>query len=97
MTDSINDTCGLKMKIFLIYYAFISGIAKKNILILKLSFTGNPNWENFGTLIMPSLAELQKKYPNFETVIHKKHKFGEIQNFNYLPISHTKLNFNKAG
>ena len=26
----LDDTCGLKMKIFIINYAFISGIAKKN-------------------------------------------------------------------
>ena len=38
------------MKIFIINYAFISGIAKKNIPILKLSFTGNPSWEKFNII-----------------------------------------------
>ena len=30
---------------------------------------------------MPSLVELQTKYPDFKTVIHRKPKLGEIQNF----------------
>ena len=30
---------------------------------------------------MPSLAELQTKYPNFKTVIYRKPKLGETQNF----------------
>ena len=30
---------------------------------------------------MPSLAELQKQYPDFKTVIHRKPKLGEFQYF----------------